>query len=156
MKKFYLVIFLFLFLLLCTNFVFAKNINEGVSMPLSLKVLDDDYSICRLKNTDIVPKWADNSKFSSITRTKNELSIVCIQGAVPPDIKCEKDWKVIKIDSVLEFSMVGIISKISDLLAKNDVSIFVISTFDTDYVLVKSNNLSKTITVLSNAGYKIK
>lgn len=70
-------------------------------------------------------------------------------------MKVEKDWKVLKIDSILDFSLIGIISKISTILADAKISIFVVSTYDTDYVLIKKSNLEITVRVLEENGYEI-
>lgn len=102
-----------------------------------------------------MPNWVDQSKFYSITKTNDELSILCVQENIPSDVKCEKNWKIIQIDSILDFSTVGVISEISMLLAANDISIFVISTFNTDYICIKEDTFEKTLHILKNAGNNI-
>jgi uncharacterized protein len=119
---------------------------------MKFKVLNGLYSVCRLNKEDKIPNWVNKSIFYSITQTDDELSIVCYQENVPPSVKSEKDWKVIMIEEKLDFSLIGIISKISTLLAENNVSIFVISTFDTDYILVKQENFAKTVELLKQIG----
>lgn len=124
-----------------------KHLNK-----LNFKVLKGLYSVCHLNSTDKVPTWINECEFYSITRTEEELSIVCIQENIPLSVQAEKNWKIFKIDAKLDFSMIGIISKISTMLAENSVSVFVISTFDTDYVLVKQENFDKTIKLLDTIG----
>jgi len=119
---------------------------------MKFKVLNGLYSVCRLKKEDKIPDWINKSEFYSITQTNNELSIVCYQENVPVSVKSEKDWKIITIDEKLDFSLIGIISRISTLLAENKISIFVISTFDTDYILIKQENFEKTIKLLKTIG----
>lgn len=116
------------------------------------KILNGLYSICRLNKEDKIPDWVNKSEFYSITQTDNELSIVCHQENVPVSVKSERNWKIIAIDEELDFSLIGIISKISTLLAENNISIFVVSTFDTDYILVKQENFDKTVKLLETIG----
>lgn len=119
---------------------------------MKFRVLQDFYSVCKLNKRDKIPDWIDKSKFYSITETEDELSIVCYQENVPLYVKSEKNWKIITVDEKLDFSLIGIISKISILLAENGISIFVISTFDTDYFMVKQKNFDKTVELLKAIG----
>lgn len=122
---------------------------------LTMKLLKEKYGVCRLDKTEDIPDWTKNSDFFSITRTSDELSIVCNQDNVPSDIKCEKDWRALKIEGPLDFSLIGILSSISTILAQNGISIFAISTFDTDYILVKNKDIAKAIEVLTIERYEI-
>jgi uncharacterized protein len=126
-----------------------------IEKKLTLKILKDRYSVCRLNKNDEIPKWIFDEEFFSITRTDDELSIVCLQDKIKEDIKCEKDWKVLKIEGPLDFSLVGILSRISTLMANNGISIFAISTYDTDYILIKEESINKVIEVLENNNYNI-
>ena len=103
----------------------------------------------------MVPLWVDTKNFISITRTEDELSIVCIDKNIPNEIKSEKGWRVLKVEGPLDFSLIGILSDISGILAKEKISIFVVSTFDTDYILVKEENLVNSIKVLSDNNINI-
>lgn len=122
---------------------------------LKLKLLKDMYGVCRLNNNSKIPEWGAKGEFSSITRTEDELSIVCLQNNIPEGIQCEKSWKVFKIEGPLDFSLIGILSAISSLMAEKGISIFAISTYDTDYILIKDKDLNKAIEVLSNDKYEI-
>lgn len=122
-------------------------------MQLTLKVLPDTFAICRFNNTASIPDWVYKGEFYSITRTEDELSIVCSQENVNQADKVEKGWKVLKVAGPLDFSLVGIIANLSVILAKGEVSVFVISTFDTDYILIKEENLEKAKELLSQAGH---
>lgn len=124
-------------------------------MNYQLKILNDLYAICRLNSDDDIPEWINKKAFYSITKTSEELSILCLQENIPAEIKCEKDWKILKIDSKLDFSIVGVISELSKILAQNNISIFVISTFDTDYICVKEKDLCLTTEVLEKNLYVI-
>ena len=122
---------------------------------LVMKVIDETYGVCRLNNNQSVPDWAKDSRFYSITRTFEELSIVCSQANIPDGVKCEKDWRMLKIEGPLDFSMIGIIASISTVLAQAKISIFAVSTFDTDYILLKDKDFDNAVKVLRNEGYEI-
>ncbi|MEN1761345.1 ACT domain-containing protein [Anoxynatronum sibiricum] len=122
---------------------------------LTMIVMNETYGVCRLDNNQPVPEWAKNSRFYSITRTFEELSIVCSQEIIPDDVKCEKDWRMLKVEGPLDFSLIGILSSISTVLAQSKISIFAISTFDTDYILLKNKDFDNAIEALSNEGYEI-
>ena len=124
-------------------------------MRLNLKVLDYTFAICRLPSTAKVPDWPYQGSFYSITKTLDELSIVCSQQFVTDMEKVDKDWKIIKVEGPLDFSLIGIMANLSSTLASGGISIFTISTFDTDYILVKEKNLKEAIDLLSKAGHKI-
>lgn len=123
---------------------------------LIMRVLKGDFAVCRLDNTEMIPDWSKNSEFFSITKTSEELSIVCSQDNIPKDIKCEKHWRVIKIEGPLDFSLIGILASISTTLARKGISIFAISTYDTDYILVKSKDIDNTINALLSEGHEIR
>jgi len=126
-----------------------------VEKILTMKLLKEKYGVCRLGKTELIPEWALNSEFFSITKTSDELSIVCYQGNIPSYIKCERDWRILKIEGPLDFSLIGILSSISAILANNKISIFAISTYDTDYILVKSSDLDNAIQSLTKERYEV-
>lgn len=123
---------------------------------LSIQFLAGRYAICRLSSNDSIPNWIDLQHFYSITKTDDELSIVCSEYGIPDSVIAEKDWKILKIIGPLDFSLVGILSKISTLLADSKISIFSISTYDTDYILIKTTDVDNTINILNNANYTVK
>lgn len=122
---------------------------------LKLKLIQESYAVCRLDVKEELPSWCNWDSFISITKTDDELSIVCEEKDIPNDILCEKGWRILKILGPLDFSLIGILSEISSLLAVNKISIFAISTYDTDYILVKNNLIKKAITVLSEGNFEI-
>ena len=122
---------------------------------LTMKLLKEKYGVSRLDKNELIPKWAQNSDFFSITKTCDELSIVCSQDDIPNDIKCEKDWRILKIEGQLDFSLIGILSSISTILAQKGISIFAISTYDTDYILVKNKDIDNAIESLIKERYEI-
>ncbi|NLM04022.1 MAG: ACT domain-containing protein [Clostridiales bacterium] len=121
---------------------------------LKMKLFENKYGVCRLNKDDEIPQWAKNTDFYSITKTSDELSIVCCQSSIPADIKCERNWRILKIQGPLDFSLIGILSSISSILAERGISIFAISTYDTDYILVKNKDIDDAIEILSNKGHE--
>lgn len=122
---------------------------------LSLKLLADRMAVCRLDPVSAVPDWIDRSAFYSVTRTDQELTIVCAEALVAQGTASETGWRCFKVDGPLDFSEIGIIFSLTQPLAQNRVSAFVISTFDTDYFMVKEKDLEKAIDVLAAAGHQV-
>ena len=123
---------------------------------LNLSLLKGRAAICRLSPTEKIPEWAlVDASFSSVTRTKDELSIVCPESVVPKDIKHEPGWRLFKVAGPLGFELTGILASMAEPLAKAGVSIFAISTFDTDYLMVKEQKLDLALKTLKEAGHKI-
>jgi len=122
---------------------------------IPLIILTHSFAICRLAPDLPFPEWASSSQIISFTRTADELSAVCEERFVPPDVKTESGWRVIKVQGPLDFSMTGVIAAISLPLAKAGVSIFVISTYDTDYILVKEIVLDLAIEILISEGFLV-
>lgn len=123
---------------------------------LTLVILEEIMAIGRLDKDEFLPVWAVNSNFFSITRTEDEISIVCAQANFPKGIKLDQGWRCLKVEGPLDFSLTGILTALANPLAKSGISIFAISTYDTDYLLVKQENLEKTVEVLSQEGHQIK
>ena len=115
-----------------------------------LRVLPQRYAVCRLAAGADVP-----AGFFSVTRTADELSVVCAEGEAPGGAKCECGWRMLQVVGPLEFSLTGVLAAIATPLANTGVSIFAISTFDTDYVLVKEESLVKAVGALRNAGHRV-
>ncbi|HJQ24111.1 MAG TPA: ACT domain-containing protein [Blastocatellia bacterium] len=122
---------------------------------LTLNLLPDTLAICRLSPDAEVPDWALAADFYSITRTADELSIVCHQRNVPNDVQHEGDWRCLKVQGPLPFSMIGVMASLAVPLADAGISLFVISTFDTDYLLVKQDTLQAASAALRRAGHSI-
>lgn len=123
-------------------------------MPLNLIVLADIFAICRLDADAPIPDWAQE-EFVSITRTPDELSIVCHQDRVPDDVQCEAGWRCLRVDGKLDFSLVGVIALLTGPLAEAGISVFVVSSFDTDYLLVKDSDMDKAVAALEEAGHRV-
>jgi hypothetical protein len=123
---------------------------------LTLAVLAERLSICRLSPDAALPSILLALPFWSATRTPDELSLVVPEEKVLKDWKCEPGWRALKVQGPLDFSLTGILAGISAALAEAGISIFAISTFDTDYILVRVADLDKAIQVLSGKGYEVK
>ncbi len=124
-------------------------------MTLKLSVLDGSLAICRLEPSAEIPTWVLSQSFYTLSRTAEEISVVCPEAAVPDGITCERGWRGLKVAGPLDFSLTGVLAAIAAPLAQAKISIFALSTFDTDYVLVKTEKLELAITALEGAGHKV-
>ena len=122
---------------------------------LTITVHPDLYAICRLGVDAPVPDWAGSSKFLTISRTGSELSIVCEEKRVPAEIHAERGRRLLQVEGTLAFSLTGILAAMAAPLAEAHVSIFAVSTYDTDYVLVSHAELEKAIKALETAGHAV-
>ncbi len=120
---------------------------------MRLKKLDENFTVCKVKDISGVNFEQDNVFLS---KTAEELSLVCPSDSVPSNvIEREDGFKAFKIDGKLDFSLIGILAPIAKILADNTIGIFVVSTFDTDYILVKEDKFERALSLLNNAGYQI-
>src|SRR5512136_2343443 len=115
---------------------------------LTLTVLPETLAICRLSADEAVPDWAMIGEFVSITHTADELSIVCAEENVPADVKADRGWRALKVAGPLDLALTGILAALTVPLAQAQINLFAISTFDTDYLLVKGYNLAGACDVL--------
>jgi hypothetical protein len=122
----------------------------------NLKVLQKKYSIFKFQTGSVLPEWIYSSEFYSITNTHEELSVVTEQPeSIKENITASKDWRVLKIIGPLDFSLIGVIADISNILKDVRVPIFTISTYNTDYILVRQKDLDVTIKALRDKNYNI-
>jgi hypothetical protein len=121
----------------------------------ALTLLDSHYAVCRMCPDAPVPEWGQDGAFWSATRTADELSIVCEANYVPDDVIAEGNWRCLKVAGPLDFGMVGLLAGLTAVLAKAGISIFALSTYDTDYLLVRSARVVEAIGVLREAGYQV-
>ena len=120
---------------------------------MRLKRLDFDFSVCKIPDVSGVDF---SREFCFLGKTDAELSLVCETEAVPGNVLVREDgWRAFRIEGTLDFSLVGILAKISGILAENGVGIFAVSTYDTDYILVKRENFDRALEALRRAGYEI-
>ena len=120
---------------------------------MRLKKLPDTFTVCKVeKVTDIDM----NSDIYFIGKTDEELSLVCRTEDVPENtVERDDGWRGFRIEGVLDFSLIGILSKLSTILAENQIGIFAVSTYNTDYILVKAENFDRALNVLAAAGYEV-
>ena len=120
---------------------------------MEIKKIKHDFSICKVKDYSLVDFGGE---FVFAGKTDEENSLVCLTGEVPENATEREDgWRAFRIQGVLDFSLIGILSAISGILAENKIGIFAISTFNTDYILVKSENYQKAADALARAGYTL-
>ncbi|MDD6483929.1 MAG: ACT domain-containing protein [Clostridiales bacterium] len=120
---------------------------------MEIKKLNQEFSVCKVMDYSLVNMDAE---YSFIEKTDEEKSLVCITSDIPPNVIQRDDgWKGFRIQGVLDFSLIGILSKIAKILAENSISIFAISTYNTDYIFIKKENFQKALDILEHSGYEI-
>lgn len=124
------------------------------ALTFNLIVLPSAYAVCRLAADAPAPVWAAG-EFVSITRTADELSVVCRADAVPEGVRCERGWRCLRVAGTLDFGMVGVLASLLAPLAAAGVSVFAVSTFETDYLLVKEASLTTAVEALRRAGHTV-
>jgi hypothetical protein len=122
---------------------------------IDIEILAMTFAICRLPSSALVPDWLETSAFASSTRTPHELSIVCDQTCLPAETPAEKDWRCLKVKGPLPLNEVGIFASLSQPLAEAGISLFAVSTFETDYLLVRSADLERAVEALERAGVRV-
>ena len=121
---------------------------------MKLNITDWQLAVCKLQGNDI-PEWACSSTFLNFSITPTEISLVCEESLVPVDVDAERGWKCLVVDGILDFSLVGIIARVTSVLAEQKISVFVLSTYDTDYILIKNEQFNNAINTLEQAGYQL-
>lgn len=122
---------------------------------VKLIILKPIFGVVHLSPHLEIPEWAFQGELFTITKTSDELSLVCEERLIAPEMKCQKGFRAFKVSGPLDFSLTGILADLSDVLAKNQISIFAISTFDTDYILVRQGDLEKAAAALKSAGHDV-
>jgi len=121
---------------------------------LKLELLDDIFAIHRLSPSVKIPEEIFGEAFFNIVKTEKELSIVCRNSLTLNSEHCNVDWSCIKVAGPLELNTTGILAKLSKVLAEAQISIFAISTYDTDYILIKADKATEAISALSAEGFQ--
>ena len=122
---------------------------------LQLSILPGEFTVVRLASDAPIPDWAAQGFFFSITRTVDELSIVAEESRVPSGLESQSGWRMLKVRGPLPLSEVGVMASLASPLARARISLFVVSTFDTDYLLVASESLAVAVSVLEQSGHTI-
>lgn len=117
---------------------------------LILETLGPLLAICRLPGDADLPEWVFGNGFWSVTRSDQEISIVCPQDQVPPDVKAERQWKAFRVKGSLDFKLTGILNRLLEPLARSGISVFTLSTYQTDYLLVKEDRYSEAVSLLGS------
>ncbi len=120
---------------------------------MNLKCLPDALTVCKL--TDL-SRFSTDSDLFFLSRTDEELSLVCRTQETPDNTTAREDgWRGFRIEDVLDFSLIGILSRLTAVLAKQKIGVFAVSTYNTDYILVKAEQLAKAVLALQEAGYTV-
>ena len=122
---------------------------------LILSTILDRFAICQLTPQSPVPEWVYDSGFFSITRTHEELSIICPEANVPENIISNCGWRVLKIEGQFDFNEIGVLNSITTPLAKAQISLLTISIFNTDYILIQESCFDQARLILKSAGHQI-
>ena len=120
-----------------------------------LFILPDRLAVCRLSADAPFPEWARPGDLLALMRSRDELSVVCAERFVPPEIRAERGMRALMVQGPLEFSLTGVLASIAVPLARAGVSIFALSTYDTDYILVREDALERAVNALSQAGFLV-
>ncbi|UCH59351.1 MAG: ACT domain-containing protein [Anaerolineales bacterium] len=129
------------------------TIEDSAPLALSLTVLPGVFAICHLPEGEGTPVWLPAAGFRASIYSPGELTIVCEQSYVPKGVKSEAGWRAIEVQGPLDFSLVGVLASLALPLAEAGVSIFALSTYATDYVLVQENSLEKALEALRGVGH---
>jgi hypothetical protein len=122
---------------------------------MKLSTLIGNYSVCRLNPDQTIPDWATRPGYYSVTRTGSELSIVCESENVPHDVEVESGWCGLEVEGPLDFNQVGILASLVQPLADAQIPVFVVSTYQTDYLFLKLEHLPEAIRVLAGSGHQV-
>ena len=125
-------------------------------MGMQLNLLPQEMAVVRLDPGDPVPDWVFNGDFCSLTITKDEQSIFCDAAVIPDSVKKVAGWRAFQVDGQLDLELTGIIAQLAVPLSAKQISIFSISTYDTDYMLVNGSQLEDALDVLRRAGHKVR
>lgn len=128
---------------------------DSTLKELVLSTLDGFFAICKLNPQTKIPNWALKGEFYSITRTSEELSILCPQKIIPDEITSVGRWRGLKIEGPFQFTEIGILNSITAPLASVKISLLSISTFDTDYVFIQDDQFENALLILAANGHEV-
>ena len=123
--------------------------------PLTFTLLPETFAVCRLDPKSAVPAWAGAGPFLSITRTADELSVTCPETVVPEGVHAAAGWRCLKLEGPFDFSVTGLVASFSTALARAGISLMVVCTYDTDYLLVRGADLDRAAASLEKDGFRI-
>jgi len=122
---------------------------------LKLSLLPDVLAVCRLEHEQELPIWATQGDFSSVSRIRKELSVICAGNSVPENVRASRGWRAIKIEGPLDLDLVGILVSVAVPLAHAGIGILPVGTFETDYILVRDRQLGEALKALRATGFNI-
>jgi uncharacterized protein len=122
---------------------------------LKLSLLPDLLAVCRLERGQEIPAWATEGNFSSVSRIREELSVICASNSVPENVRASRGWRAIKIEGPLDLDLVGILVSVAVPLAHAGIGILPVGTFDTDYILVRDRQLGEALRALRATGFNV-
>jgi hypothetical protein len=125
------------------------------ALRFTLSLLPETLAVCRLGGPAEIPAWAMPSPFLSVTRTPEELSIVCPERLVPAGISRQGGWRALRVEGPLDFGLTGVLASIAVPLAGAAIPIFALSTHDTDYVLIREGDLERALVALADSGHRV-
>src|SRR3954447_6303902 len=126
-----------------------------VTPRLKLLSVAGSFAVCKLPTGSPLPPWATAGDLFSVTRTHDELSVVCRHDCVPDGVVCERDWRCLRVAGSMPFTLVGVLASLTTPVAKAGVGVFAFSTFDTDYLLAKAEEFPKAVAALRGAGHVV-
>lgn len=132
-----------------------NDAREAMTRVLSIDLIPGRYVVCRLAPGAPVPEWALSGAFASVTRTPDELSVVCAEEAVPAGVTTARDWRCLRFQGPFAFEETGVLASVTAPLAAAGISLFALSTYDTDYVLVRDGDLARAVAALREAGHRV-
>jgi hypothetical protein len=127
-----------------------------IARRVEMSLLPRRYGVCRLDADGAIPEWAMHGEFWTVTRTTDELSITCAEDRVPPGVRAERGFRLLKLAGPIDMAQTGVIAAIAGPLAEAGISLVPIATFDTDYILVRHDTIDRAIGVLRAAGHTVR
>ena len=124
-------------------------------MRLQIIIIKGVFAVVQIPPGSQIPNWVGGDRLFAVVNTPDEVSIVCEEKFVPQGVKFEAGWASLMVQGPLDFSLIGILADLSSVLAKAEISIFALSTYNTDYILLKKNQLDEAVKALNQAGYEI-
>jgi hypothetical protein len=140
---------------LCYRGCLAQTVKPMPQHALTLTLLHPPLAVCRLPPDAPLPVWASLGEFVSVTRTADELSIICPQASVPADVPYRGGWRALKVAGPLDFALTSVLTSLAVPLTAAGISALTIATYDTDYVLVQDDRLTDAIDALTRAGHQV-
>jgi hypothetical protein len=124
-------------------------------LPLTLHEVPGSFAVGKLASEAPIPAWATAGQLFSITRTADELSVVCAEDAVPEGVVCERGWRCLRVAGAMPFTLVGVLASLTAPLAEAGIAVFAFSTFNTDYLLIKAGDYPRAVASLRAAGHVV-